>query len=104
MQLLEFIKDKQITQEQAAKELGVPQATVSYWVRGVKIPTPDNMKKIVEWSKGEVQPNDFYGISHEAFMKEMDDFEKEMDADFRRINHLDEKADINQILEGGQGE
>lgn len=60
MQLLEYIKEKNITQDQAAKELNVPQATVSYWVRGVKIPSFENMKKIVEWSKGEVQPNDFY--------------------------------------------
>ena len=104
MKLEQYIEKQQKTLKQAAEELGLAYEDIRRYCKGSVIPRPENMKKITEWSKGEVQPNDFYGISHEAFMKEMDDFEKEMDADFRRINHLDEKADINQILGEGQGE
>lgn len=39
---------------------------------------------------------------HERFMREMDEFERKMDDDFRRINHLSDSADINQILAGVQ--
>lgn len=37
---------------------------------------------------------------HEDFMREMDEFEQKMDDDFRRINHLSDDADVNQILAG----
>lgn len=60
MQFSEYLKEKNITQEQAASELGVDQAQISYWARGIKLPNKENMKKIVEWSGGKVQPNDFY--------------------------------------------
>lgn len=60
MQFSEYLKEKNITQERAADELGVDQAQISYWTRGLKIPRPENMKKIAEWSNGSVQPNDFY--------------------------------------------
>lgn len=39
---------------------------------------------------------------HENFMREMDEFERKMDDDFRRINHLSDDADVNQILAGVQ--
>lgn len=37
---------------------------------------------------------------HENFMREMNEFEQKMDDDFRRINHLSDDADVNQILAG----
>lgn len=40
---------------------------------------------------------------HENFMREMDEFEKKMDDDFRRINHLSADTDIHQILAGVNG-
>ena len=60
MQFSDYLKEKNITQEQASKELEVAQGQISLWVNGERLPRPENMKKIVEWSKGEVQPNDFY--------------------------------------------
>lgn len=39
-------------------------------------------------------------IRHENFMREMDEFEEQMDNDFRRINHLSADTDIHQILVG----
>ena len=60
MQFSEYLKEKQITQEQAALELETNQANVSRWVIGQVIPNRETMKKIVEWSDGKVQPNDFY--------------------------------------------
>ena len=60
MQFSEYLKEKNITQEQAAAELGVLQGVISMWVNGERLPRPENMKKIVEWSQGKVQPNDFY--------------------------------------------
>lgn len=60
MQFSDYLKEKNITQEQASKELEVAQGQISLWVNGERIPRPENMKKITEWSKGSVQPNDFY--------------------------------------------
>ena len=60
MQFSEYLKENNISQKQAAEDIGVIQSLVSMWVNGERLPRPENMKKIVEWSKGEVQPNDFY--------------------------------------------
>lgn len=60
MKLKLFIEDKNITQQQVADELGTTQENVSRWVNGETIPSLENMKKIIEWSGGKVQPNDFY--------------------------------------------
>ena len=60
MQFSQYLKEKNITQKQASEELGIVQALISMWVNGERIPRPENMKKITEWSKGSVQPNDFY--------------------------------------------
>lgn len=60
MQFSDYLKEKNITQEQASKELEVAQGQISLWVNGERIPRPENMKKITEWSNGSVQPNDFY--------------------------------------------
>jgi transcriptional regulator with XRE-family HTH domain len=62
MQFSQYLKDKNITQEQAAKELDVAQGMISLWATGERLPRPENMAKIVKWSGGEVQPNDFYEV------------------------------------------
>ena len=60
MQFSDYLKDKNITQEQAASDLETNQANISRWVNGEVLPSFENMKKITEWSNGSVQPNDFY--------------------------------------------
>lgn len=60
MQFAEYLKKNNITQEEAAKELGVVQGVCSLWASGKRIPRPDKMAKITEWSGGEVTANDFY--------------------------------------------
>lgn len=60
MQFSEYLKENNITQSQAASELCVAQGIISMWVNGERLPRPENMKKITEWSGGKVQPNDFY--------------------------------------------
>lgn len=61
MQKLElWIEKSGKTQEQIAADLGVTQGSVSRWCAGEAIPRPEMMQKIVEYTGGEVQPNDFY--------------------------------------------
>jgi len=61
MQKLElWIEKSGKTQEQIAADLGVTQGSVSRWCLGLAIPRPEMMAKIVEYTGGEVQPNDFY--------------------------------------------
>lgn len=60
MQFSEYLKENNITQEEAARQLGVGQGVCSLWATGKRIPRPDRMAKITEWSGGEVKANDFY--------------------------------------------
>lgn len=60
MRFSEFLKINKITQETVAKDLNTSQATVSRWVRGDFIPRNNVMQKIIAYTNGEVQPNDFY--------------------------------------------
>lgn len=60
MKLLAFRKSKNMTQVELAKELGVNQSNITDWENGVKIPRVEFMQKIVAYTNGEVQPNDFY--------------------------------------------
>ena len=60
MKLLAFRKSKNMTQVELAKELGVNQSNITDWENGVKIPRVEFMQKIVTYTNGEVQPNDFY--------------------------------------------
>jgi len=60
MLLQEYLKEKNLTQCQAAEALGVGQGLISSWINGERLPRPENMKKIKEWTEDAVQPNDFY--------------------------------------------
>lgn len=60
MQFKEWIKKRGKTQQEVANDLGVAQGLVSSWCNGDRLPRPENMAKIVEYTGGEVQPNDFY--------------------------------------------
>lgn len=45
-----------------AKALGVRHCVARWWVIGKVIPKKENMLKIVRYTKGEVTPEDFYGL------------------------------------------
>lgn len=63
MKFAEYLTKHGITQEDAAKALETSQGSVSRWVQGDFIPNKETMQKIVAYTNGEVQPNDFYGVS-----------------------------------------
>lgn len=50
------------TQEQVAADLGVAQVNVCYWENGERLPRAEAMQKIIAYTNGEVQPNDFYEV------------------------------------------
>lgn len=60
MKLKEWIEKEHKTQQEVADAIGVAQGQVSAWCSGDKMPRPENIRKIVEYTGGEVQPNDFY--------------------------------------------
>lgn len=52
--------EKNQTLHDVAKILGCSVPAVHKYENGLRIPSPKFMKKIMEWSNGAVQPNDFY--------------------------------------------
>lgn len=62
MKLADYLILHAITPTEFAKRIGKPQPTVSRYVNGERIPEPEMMALIVEATKGQVTPNDFYGV------------------------------------------
>lgn len=62
MNFNEYLKNKEITLMQAAKDLGLPYEYIRRYAKGLIIPNKENMQKIVAYTNNEVQPNDFYGV------------------------------------------
>lgn len=60
MKLLEYRKKQNKTQKEMAELLMVSLIVYCSWEYGIRTPTKNNMQKIVAYTKGEVQPNDFY--------------------------------------------
>lgn len=66
MKLKEYRKKENKTQMDVAKDLGVRQGIISAWELGNRTPSSTCMKKIITYTDGEVQPNDFYGVNNEV--------------------------------------
>lgn len=66
MKLEEYRKKINKTQTELAKDLGVNQSNIAMWENGDRIPRAEAMQKIIAYTNGEVQPNDFYNtaVSH----------------------------------------
>lgn len=62
MKLVAYLQVNGIKQRDFAAALGVAQGQVSDWCSGRKIPSKENMLKIVAYTKGAVMPNDFYDL------------------------------------------
>lgn len=61
--LKKWLKENKKTVADMARDLGLRHCVVRTWVEGVHIPNSRSMPKVVEYTNGEVQPNDFYGVS-----------------------------------------
>ena len=55
-----YLEKHGLTLAAAAESLGCTQQAVSLWEKDQRIPQKDQMKKIYEWSNGEVTAMDFY--------------------------------------------
>lgn len=66
MTLQEYMRANGFTDAQCADAIGTTQPTVSRYRRGTRKPREPYLSRIIEWSGGEVQPNDFYGLTAPA--------------------------------------
>lgn len=62
MNLGDYLTYKKINASKAARELHVSHTAVGHWVSGKRLPRPEQMLFIYRWSRGQVQPNDFYDL------------------------------------------
>lgn len=62
MKLKDWLLKEGLSPTDYARQLKWPQATIARYVNGDRIPEPPNMAVIVETTRGEVTPNDFYGL------------------------------------------
>lgn len=60
MQLKEWMEQSGKSMKEFADDLKFNYEDVRRYCAGDVIPRPDRMAKIVEYTSGEVQPNDFY--------------------------------------------
>ena len=60
MKLTEWLNKENKRVADMARDLDLLHAVVLRWANGTRIPTKENMTRIVEYTNGEVQPNDFY--------------------------------------------
>lgn len=66
MKLSAYLDAKKISLTKMAESLGVSVQAVWQYTHTDRVPRPDIMTKIVEVTKGAVQPNDFYPETHAA--------------------------------------
>ena len=59
MLLQDYRKKLGLSQQKAAKQMGVNWITIYRWETGRSIPEPTSIRKIQEWSGGHVTANDF---------------------------------------------
>lgn len=62
MKLAAYLKAHEISLSDFARKIRVKQPTVSRYLAGERIPDQDTMKLIVRETRGQVTPNDFYGV------------------------------------------
>ena len=60
MNLQDFMRSKDMTDQQFADYIGVTRVAVTMYRNGDRIPKKEIMQNIRDFTKGKVQPNDFY--------------------------------------------
>ena len=62
MKLEEWKNKKGISNTELSKALNITVTAVVRYLKGQRIPEANIMKRIFEFTKGRVQPNDFYDL------------------------------------------
>ncbi|MDX3883588.1 MAG: helix-turn-helix transcriptional regulator [Sphingomonas sp.] len=62
MKLGDWRRERGLTQQAVADELGCVISTVARWETGARVPEEDALKAIYILTDGAVQPNDFHDI------------------------------------------
>lgn len=62
MQLTQWLEKENKTVADMARDLCLAHPVVLRWSNGSRIPSKENMQKIIVYTNGEVQPNDFYEV------------------------------------------
>lgn len=65
MKLSEFLKAKNWSQSKLARELDVTPATISYWLKGVRIPRAKQLAALQKLSGGKIKPVDFFEVEND---------------------------------------
>ena len=60
MKLREYLEQNDISQSAFAREMDVSREAVRQWLKGIAVPPQGNMRQIIAYTNGAVQPNDFY--------------------------------------------
>lgn len=60
MKLSHYLQKTDQSDVEFARRVDVTQQCVNRWRRGLRTPTPDQMRKIIRVTDGAVMPNDFY--------------------------------------------
>ncbi len=63
MKLQEYLDKEHKKVSDVARDLNLPHTIVLRWVKGARVPRPENMQKIFAYTGGEVTPNDFFNIN-----------------------------------------
>jgi transcriptional regulator with XRE-family HTH domain len=63
MTLADYLTQHSITHQRFAELLGCQQPTVTRFVKGQRVPSPELMRLIAEKTNGAVTANDFYEIA-----------------------------------------
>ena len=63
MKLQTYLKKHNKRTADMARDFCLKHCIVRRWVKGLCVPTVENMQKIFAYTNGEVTPNDFYDIN-----------------------------------------
>ena len=66
MTLKDFLKNKKISIEAFAREIGLSYAAVRQYTNAGRVPKPKVMRRIINVTGGTVQPNDFFASNDNA--------------------------------------
>jgi predicted transcriptional regulator len=57
-----YLEENGLTKTSFAKALGVTPVAVGRYISGERLPEPEIMSEIFKVTKGQITPNDFYGV------------------------------------------
>jgi transcriptional regulator with XRE-family HTH domain len=60
MRLEKYITKNGISRRLAAQEIGIREMSLGRYINNRRYPEPEILRKIYDWSGGEVTPNDFF--------------------------------------------